>query len=49
VPTVVTEGELFWGVDALEGIGPALEGRDPVAAKIVAEWATLPASAIRRA
>jgi 2-hydroxychromene-2-carboxylate isomerase len=48
VPTVVADGELFWGVDALPHLERFLEGRDPVDADLVARWASLPASAVRR-
>jgi 2-hydroxychromene-2-carboxylate isomerase len=48
VPTVLAEGALFWGVDALDYLGPFFEGRDPVPAQIVTDWATLPSSATRR-
>jgi len=48
VPTVVVEGELFWGVDALDLLDGFLEHRDSVPAELVARWEALPASANRR-
>jgi 2-hydroxychromene-2-carboxylate isomerase len=48
VPTMFADGELFWGVDALGHLERFLEGHDPVSAELVAQWATLPAAAIRR-
>jgi 2-hydroxychromene-2-carboxylate isomerase len=49
VPTMSADGELFWGVDALPHLERFLEGRDPVTPELVARWAALPASAVRRA
>jgi 2-hydroxychromene-2-carboxylate isomerase len=49
VPTLVVDGELFWGVDALEALDAFLDGRDPVPPELVAAWASLPSSATRRA
>jgi 2-hydroxychromene-2-carboxylate isomerase len=48
VPTVAVDGELFWGVDALDLLDAYLERREPVPPELVARWETLPASAIRR-
>jgi 2-hydroxychromene-2-carboxylate isomerase len=48
VPTMVVDGELFWGVDALESLEDFLAGRDPLAKTSLAQWASLPASAKRR-
>lgn len=48
VPTVIAGGELFWGVDSLPHLERFLEGRDPVTPELVARWADLPASAVRR-
>jgi len=48
VPTVVVDGELYWGVDALELLDTFLGQREPVPAELVARWETLPASATRR-
>jgi 2-hydroxychromene-2-carboxylate isomerase len=48
VPTMIADDELFWGVDALPHLDRFLEGGDPVAPDLVARWASLPASAVRR-
>jgi 2-hydroxychromene-2-carboxylate isomerase len=48
VPTMFADSELFWGVDALAHLERFLEGDDPVPAELVAQWAALPATAIRR-
>jgi 2-hydroxychromene-2-carboxylate isomerase len=48
VPTVVADGELFWGVDALEGLEELLDGVGRVPPELVAQWAGLPASVHRR-
>jgi 2-hydroxychromene-2-carboxylate isomerase len=53
VPTVVVErdgaaGELFWGVDGLPHLEAYLEGRDPVAALDLRQWANLPAESVRK-
>lgn len=47
VPTVVVDGELFWGVDSLPHVEAFLQGRDPVPADAFARWGNLPASASR--
>ncbi len=47
VPTMLVDGELFFGVDSLPFLEQFLEGRDPVSAEDVARWATLPATASR--
>ena len=47
VPTMLANGELFWGVDALPHLEAFLDGRDPVTPGIVARWAELPAAAQR--
>lgn len=49
VPTMVADGELFFGVDALPHLAAHLEGRDPVPSDVHARWANLPASAARNA
>jgi len=48
VPTVLAGDELFWGVDALPHLERYLDGEDPVDPELVARWAALPASAVRR-
>lgn len=47
VPTVLADGEPFWGVDALESLDDFLAGRDPFPADAAARWADLPSSATR--
>ena len=47
VPTVIVDGELFWGVDSLELVAAFLRGEDPVPSDL--SWAERPASAMRRA
>jgi 2-hydroxychromene-2-carboxylate isomerase len=47
VPTMVADGEVFWGVDALPHLALHLEGRDPVPTDALARWGGLPASAAR--
>jgi 2-hydroxychromene-2-carboxylate isomerase len=48
VPTVAVDGELFWGIDALDLLDAYLAHREPVPPELVARWETLPASAVRR-
>lgn len=47
VPTMLVDGELFFGVDALPFLDQFLSGHDPVSPALVARWAALPASASR--
>lgn len=47
VPSIVIDGELFWGVDSLPHVETFLEGKDPVAALDLSRWVNLPASATR--
>jgi 2-hydroxychromene-2-carboxylate isomerase len=47
VPTMIVDGELFWGCDALEAVDDFLAGRDPPAGVSLARWTNLPASARR--
>lgn len=49
VPTVIAEGELFWGVDSFGHLERFLAGEDPIRPEDVAAWLDLPASATRRA
>jgi len=49
VPTVLVDGELFWGVDSLDHLERFLAGRDPVTPELLDQWADLPASAGRSA
>jgi 2-hydroxychromene-2-carboxylate isomerase len=48
VPTLIVDGQLFWGVDSLEDLELLLRGEDPVPADLESRWAGLPASATRR-
>lgn len=48
VPTMVADGEIFWGVDALDSLDAFLAGADPIARDLVERWAHVPASATRR-
>jgi len=47
VPTVLADGEIFWGTDGLELVEPFLRGEDPLPRDL--SWADRPASAMRRA
>ena len=47
VPTVLVDGEIFWGTDGLEHVESFLRGADPVPKDL--SWAERPASATRRA
>ena len=48
VPTMIVDGELFWGVDALPHLEAFLDGRDPVDAAAIARWQGIVPSATRR-
>lgn len=48
VPTIIADGELFWGVDSLPHLEAYLEGRDPLPPRLLAKLASLPASASRK-
>lgn len=48
VPTMLVDGELFWGVDSLPHLDRFFAGKDPVDPELVERWARLPASASRR-
>lgn len=47
VPTMVVDGELFWGEDSLDDLAAHLRGEDPVNQDMLARWAELPAGAQR--
>ncbi len=47
VPTVVADGELFWGLDALGHVEAFLRGEDPVNEGLLARWEDLPSGAQR--
>jgi 2-hydroxychromene-2-carboxylate isomerase len=48
VPTVIVDGELFWGQDAFVDIDTFLAGEDPVRGEALERWQALPAGARRR-
>lgn len=48
VPSVLADGELFWGVDSLAHVERRLAGNDPMDRVDIAAWRDLPAQAIRR-
>ena len=47
VPTMLVDGELFFGVDSLPHLDRFLSGDDAVPEDLVARWATLPSTATR--
>lgn len=47
VPTVVVDGELFWGFDSFAHLERFLRGQDPVDPKLTQIWENLPTSASR--
>lgn len=47
VPSLVVQGEVFWGFDSFPHVKAFLEGKDPVDPLLVQKWETLPASASR--
>ena len=47
VPTIIADGELFWGLDALPHVGDFLAGKDPVPHKELERWKDIPAQAQR--
>lgn len=49
VPTLVVDGELFWGLDAWPNIEDRLRGDDPIDAHTLARWEGLAASSVRKA
>lgn len=48
VPTMIVDGELFWGNDSFVDLEQVLRGEDPLDREGLARWASLPASADRR-
>lgn len=48
VPTLIADGELFWGDDSLDDLDRFLAGDDPIDQAALAAWADLPAAAQRR-
>ncbi len=47
VPTLLVDGELFWGFDTMDHIERHLRGEDLVDASSIERWRTLPAAARR--
>jgi 2-hydroxychromene-2-carboxylate isomerase len=47
VPTIIAEGELFWGLDAFDAMDDHLGGRGPAERELLERWANLKASASR--
>ncbi len=47
VPTMIADGELFWGVDSLADLGTFLRGADPVDRDKLAAWSSITPSAVR--
>jgi 2-hydroxychromene-2-carboxylate isomerase len=47
VPTLLVEGELFWGVDSFAHAARRLSGADPLTPEILAGFRDVPASATR--
>lgn len=49
VPTIIVDGELFWGCDSLPHVDAWLAGDDPVPPDLDARWRDLPTGAVRPA
>lgn len=47
VPTIIVDGELFWGCDSLPHVDGWLAGEDPVPVDLDARWQDLPTGAVR--
>ncbi len=48
VPSMVVEGEVFWGTDSLAHLENHLNGDDPVDDALLARWRDLPVGQARR-
>ncbi len=48
VPTMIVDGELFWGFDSFPHLELRLQGKDPLDGVDLERWKNLPASARRR-
>jgi 2-hydroxychromene-2-carboxylate isomerase len=48
VPTLIVDGELFWGSDALGDLERFVRGEDPLDHAALDRWSALPAAAQRR-
>lgn len=49
VPTVIVDGELFWGQDSFPHVERFLRGEDPIDLRAVEVWANIPVGAQRQA
>ena len=49
VPTILVDGELFWGFDTFPDIDAFLDGRDGIDPEALARWRALPVGAVRGA
>jgi 2-hydroxychromene-2-carboxylate isomerase len=47
VPTLIVDGELFFGVDSIPDVDRFLRGEDPVTPELLRRWAALPVGAER--
>jgi 2-hydroxychromene-2-carboxylate isomerase len=47
VPTMIVDGELFWGVDDLSNLERFLRGEDPIDLAMLERWRDLPVQASR--
>jgi 2-hydroxychromene-2-carboxylate isomerase len=48
VPTIIADGELFWGFDSLANLEAFLRGDAAIDADVTAQWESLPAAATRK-
>lgn len=48
VPTMIADGELFWGLDSFPHLERRLRGEDPIDRIDLSRWRDIPASARRR-
>ena len=48
VPTMIADGELFWGDDSLDELGRCLRGEDPIDRGLLERWRDLPVGASRQ-
>lgn len=47
VPTMIVEGELFWGQDTLDELDAYLAGRDPLPHELLERWREIKPQAVR--
>jgi 2-hydroxychromene-2-carboxylate isomerase len=48
VPTIIADGELFWGLDSLANLEAFLRGEIAIDAAVTARWEALPAAVTRK-